>query len=112
MIVQSTNTGGDLGSNHFDLLIPGGGVGLFNGCQSQFGQSLPGQQYGGVSSRSECDSSNMPQALRNGCYWRFDWFQNADNPTVNFKQVKCPSELTSISGCKRSDDGQFPAANS
>ncbi|KAK7062619.1 hypothetical protein VNI00_000107 [Paramarasmius palmivorus] len=26
LIVQATNTGGDLGSNHFDLLIPGGGV--------------------------------------------------------------------------------------
>lgn len=28
-IVQATNTGGDLGSNHFDLLIPGGGLGTF-----------------------------------------------------------------------------------
>ncbi|KAI3610865.1 beta--endoglucanase [Moniliophthora roreri] len=26
MIVQATNTGGDLGNNHFDILIPGGGV--------------------------------------------------------------------------------------
>ncbi|KAL0563666.1 hypothetical protein V5O48_018398 [Marasmius crinis-equi] len=25
MIVQATNTGGDLGNNHFDILIPGGG---------------------------------------------------------------------------------------
>jgi hypothetical protein len=30
-IVQITNTGGDLGDNHFDLQIPGGGVGIFNG---------------------------------------------------------------------------------
>jgi hypothetical protein len=30
-IVQITNTGGDLGDNHFDLEIPGGGVGIFNG---------------------------------------------------------------------------------
>ncbi|CAE6439056.1 unnamed protein product [Rhizoctonia solani] len=27
MIVQATNTGGDLGNNHFDLMVPGGGVG-------------------------------------------------------------------------------------
>ncbi|KAL0067978.1 hypothetical protein AAF712_004881 [Marasmius tenuissimus] len=27
MIVQATNTGGDLGNNHFDILMPGGGVG-------------------------------------------------------------------------------------
>jgi len=37
MIVQATNTGGDLGSNHFDLMIPGGGVGLFDGCSRQYG---------------------------------------------------------------------------
>ncbi|KAI1174793.1 endoglucanase from Humicola Insolens At 1.7a resolution [Nemania sp. FL0916] len=109
MIVQSTNTGGDLGSNQFDLLMPGGGVGLFDGCKSEFGQSLPGQQYGGVSSRSDCDASNMPASLRAGCYWRFDWFENADNPNVNFKQVACPAALTAVSGCKRSDDGSFPA---
>lgn len=35
MVVQATNTGGDLGDNHFDLAIPGGGVGQFNGCTSQ-----------------------------------------------------------------------------
>ena len=35
MVVQATNTGGDLGDNHFDLAIPGGGVGQFNGCASQ-----------------------------------------------------------------------------
>ena len=35
MVVQVTNTGGDLGSNHFDLQIPGGGVGIFNGCETQ-----------------------------------------------------------------------------
>ncbi|KAI1197433.1 glycoside hydrolase family 45 protein [Nemania serpens] len=108
LIVQSTNTGGDLGSNHFDLLMPGGGVGLFDGCRSEYGQSLPGQQYGGVASRSECDSPNMPAALRAGCYWRFDWFQNADNPAVSFKQVACPAALTNISGCKRNDDASFP----
>ncbi|KAI1813671.1 glycoside hydrolase family 45 protein [Poronia punctata] len=108
MIVQSTNTGGDLGDNHFDILMPGGGVGLFDGCASEFGQSLPGEQYGGVSSRSECDG--MPSSLVAGCQWRFDWFENADNPSVSFKQVACPSELTSISGCTRSDDSSFPSA--
>lgn len=37
LVVQATNTGGDLGSNQFDLLIPGGGVGIYNGCNSQYG---------------------------------------------------------------------------
>ncbi|CAJ2509379.1 Uu.00g144050.m01.CDS01 [Anthostomella pinea] len=112
MIVQSTNTGGDLGSNQFDILMPGGGVGLFDGCKSEFGTSLPGEQYGGVSSRSDCTSSSMPAELQAGCEWRFDWFEGADNPGVTFSQVECPAAITAISGCTRSDDGSFPAASS
>ena len=106
MVVQSTSTGGDLGSNHFDLNMPGGGVGIFDGCSPQFG-GLAGQRYGGVSSRSECDS--FPAALKPGCYWRFDWFKNADNPNFTFRQVQCPAELVARTGCRRSDDSQFPA---
>lgn len=37
MIVQATNTGGDLGGNQFDLMIPGGGEGIFDGCTPQYG---------------------------------------------------------------------------
>jgi hypothetical protein len=98
MIVQATNTGGDLGENHFDILIPGGGVGLFDGCTPQYG-GIPGAQYGGVSSREEC--SQMPAPLVAGCQWRFDWFQGADNPDMTFEQVECPGAITAISGCVR-----------
>ena len=72
MIVQATNTGGDLGDNHFDLVLPGGGVGTFNGCTAQYNAPADGwgARYGGVSSRSECDQ--LPAAIRPGCYWRFD----------------------------------------
>jgi len=28
-------------------------------------------------------------------------FKGADNPSVNFKAVTCPSEITSKSGCAR-----------
>ncbi|KAM0367827.1 hypothetical protein ACHAPZ_009306 [Fusarium culmorum] len=107
MIVQSTNTGGDLGDNHFDLMMPGGGVGIFDGCTSEFGKPLGGAQYGGISSRSQCDS--FPELLKDGCHWRFDWFKNADNPDFTFEQVQCPKELLAISGCKRDDDSSFPA---
>nr|CDF76466.1 glycoside hydrolase 45 [Scytalidium indonesiacum] len=106
MVVQSTSTGGDLGSNHFDLNIPGGGVGIFDGCTPQFG-GLPGQRYGGISSRNECE--RFPDALKPGCYWRFDWFKNADNPNFSFRQVQCPAELVARTGCRRNDDGNFPA---
>ncbi|KAF7436195.1 hypothetical protein PC9H_003021 [Pleurotus ostreatus] len=106
MVVQATNTGGDLGSNHFDILMPGGGVGIFNGCPAQFGSWNGGAQYGGVSSRSEC--SNLPSAVQAGCQWRFDWFQGADNPSISFREVQCPSALTSISGCSRHDGSGLP----
>ncbi|ESK91621.1 beta- -endoglucanase [Moniliophthora roreri MCA 2997] len=100
MIVQATNTGGDLGNNHFDILIPGGGVGIFTqGCPAQFGSWNGGAQYGGVSSRDQC--SQLPQAVQAGCQFRWDFSGGADNPNVSFREVTCPSQLTSISGCTR-----------
>ncbi|PKS12821.1 hypothetical protein jhhlp_001033 [Lomentospora prolificans] len=101
MIVQATNTGGDLGQNHFDIAMPGGGVGIFNGCTDQWG-SPPngwGERYGGISNGADCDS--FPEKLKAGCKWRFDWFGGADNPSVNFQQVQCPAEIVDKSGCQR-----------
>lgn len=70
LVVQVTNTGGDLGANHFDLQIPGGGVGIFNGCQTQWNAPSEGwgARYGGISSASEC--SKLPSQLQDGCKWR------------------------------------------
>ncbi len=100
LIVQVTNTGGDLGNNQFDLAMPGGGFGIFDGCLSEFpGPYSWGQQYGGVSQRSDC--ANITSVLQAGCYWRFDWFMDADNPTMSFKQVACPPVLTDNTGCVR-----------
>ncbi|KZL63420.1 endoglucanase type K, partial [Colletotrichum tofieldiae] len=96
-----------LGSNHFDIMMPGGGLGIFDGCTSEFGFQFPGTRYGGVSSRSEC--SALPAKLQGGCQWRFDWFMNADNPNLSFTQVQCPADLVARSGCRRSDDASFPA---
>ncbi|KAI6185986.1 Cellulase [Aphelenchoides besseyi] len=104
MLIQATNTGDDYEANHFDIAMPGGGVGMFNGCSSQYNAPSQGwgEQYGGISSRDECDQ--LPAVLRPGCQWRFDWFKNAANPTVSFKKVKCPVELTSKTKCIRSDE--------
>ncbi|CAF1475880.1 unnamed protein product [Adineta ricciae] len=100
LIVQVTNTGGDLGKNHFDLQMPGGGVGIFDGCSSQFVGSFSwGDRYGGVRARSDC--YKLPPSIQAGCLWRFDWFQNADNPSMNFKQVPCPAALTANTQCVR-----------
>ncbi len=104
MVVQATNTGSDLSSNQFDLAIPGGGQGIYSGCNSQwssYSSSIWGEQYGGVSSADSC--SALPSALQSGCNWRFDWFDGADNPSVDFVQIECPAALTDITGCIRND---------
>ncbi|KAJ8950370.1 hypothetical protein NQ314_007909 [Rhamnusium bicolor] len=101
MVVQVTNTGGDLGSNQFDLAIPGGGVGIFtDGCSSQWGApgSGWGDQYGGV--RSEADCAQLPAVYQDGCKFRFEFMENVSNPPITFEQVECPSELTSTTGCQ------------
>lgn len=59
--------------------------------------------YGGIEDRSDCDS--FPAALKDGCYWRFDWFLKSENPTVTYTQVACPAALTAKSGCIRAKDG-------
>ncbi len=98
--MQVTNTGGDLGKNHFDIQMPGGGVGIFDGCSGQFPGSYSwGDRYGGVRVRSDCE--RLPATIRSGCYWRFDWFQNADNPTMRLKEVACPAALTANTQCVR-----------
>ncbi|KAH0359343.1 glycoside hydrolase family 45 protein, partial [Aureobasidium melanogenum] len=104
MIVQATNTGGDLGSNQFDLAIPGGGVGIFNACTDEWNAPASGwgAQYGGISTNT---CSAFPKALQPGCGFRFDWFENADNPEMEFERVECPAAITAKSGCKRTDDG-------
>ena len=84
--------------------MPGGGFGIFNGCTTEWGTPSTGwgAQYGGISTRSQCDA--FPAALQPGCYWRFDWFEDANNPTVTFEQVECPAALTAKSGCVRAND--------
>jgi hypothetical protein len=99
MIVQVTNTGGDLGENHFDLQIPGGGQGLFQGCLAQYKVYKGGELYGGVKDKRQC--AQLPVRQRKGCLWRFEWFENSDNPKARAREVMCPKKLTDISKCVR-----------
>ncbi|KAK3674184.1 hypothetical protein LTR78_006031 [Recurvomyces mirabilis] len=109
MIVQATNTGADLAEGQFDLAIPGGGVGIFNACTAEWNapSSGWGAQYGGISSNT---CSAFPSALQPGCNFRFgDFFEGADNPTVDYKQVTCPKALTDKTGCIRA--GETPTGS-
>jgi hypothetical protein len=102
MIVKVTNTGGDVGGNQFDLMIPGGGVGMFNACSNQWGTNDLGAQYGGFLTectgtheqkkacvRQECMKIPSGRA-REGCIWFVDWLQVADNPKYTSQQTDCP----------------------
>ena len=125
MIVQSINVGGDVASNQFDVMVPGGGVGAFNACSSQWGvsNSQLGEQYGGLLStckkelgynasaaqyqsclRSKCnglftDARGLGQ-LREGCLFYVDWFEAADNPKMIYKEVSCPASIQAKSNLR------------
>jgi hypothetical protein len=102
MIVKVSNTGGDVASNQFDLMVPGGGVGQFNACSKEWGTSDLGAQYGGFltnctgdhAAKKECVRQacmKIPAgAARDGCIWFVDWFEVADNPKFTSQATDCP----------------------
>ncbi|KAL8803275.1 MAG: hypothetical protein Q9200_006285 [Gallowayella weberi] len=98
MIVQATNTGYDVSGTQFDLAMPGGGFGQFDGCSKEWGATpnIWGAQYGG-SNTNQC--SKFPSPLQKGCGFRWDWMRGESNPSVNYEQVTCPPEIVAKSGC-------------
>ncbi|MCJ1253684.1 hypothetical protein MMC24_001496 [Lignoscripta atroalba] len=109
MIVQATNTGTDVATNSFDIAMPGGGFGIFDGCSTEW-KATPaiwGAQYGGPSTNT---CSSFPTALQPGCNFRWGWMQGADNPDVKWEMVTCPAAITEVSGCSVS--GQAPTGPS
>ena len=118
LIVMSSNIGYDVSGGQFDIMIPGGGVGLFNGCANILGNNM-GKQYGGLLSDCEeeigwnhseeelyelrksclikkCNNafSGKGQALQ-GCLFLANWMEAAGNPLHNYREVDCPQELKS-----------------
>lgn len=120
MIVQVTNIGGDVTGDHsFDIQIPAAGQGIYKtGCARQFPGKKVGDfdcdnDRGGCKNKSGC--SRLPQSLRSGCEWRYDWYKwlqggtgKTNNPYVKFRRVRCPAKLTAISGSIPNDDAKFP----
>jgi hypothetical protein len=107
MIVQVINNGG-VAQDQFDLLIPGGGVGLLDACDTQWGGADLGAQYGGFLTgcngdhacvRNKCSTifGDKPDLLA-GCEWFLGWYGGADNPNLTYERVACPAALTQRSG--------------
>ena len=110
LIVMATKTGGDVQQGQFDVLIPGGGVGMFNGC-SNMGWGGQGKQYGGLLSDCEessnykantyakCLTEKCEKAFSNdeeskkGCMFLVEWMESAGNPEHNYVEVECPDVL-------------------
>jgi hypothetical protein len=125
MIVQATNIGHDVGNGQFDLLIPGGGVGIFDACTYQWGvqTSELGATYGGFLThckqtlgggashaalktclQDRCDAVfDEPHMsdLAAGCSWFASWFELADNPALNYREIACPQAIIDASGVDR-----------
>nr|AJS10816.1 endoglucanase IV [Rhizopus reflexus] len=52
-------------------------------------RSDPGYRKGELMMDSiDCPKAiSLPSALQAGCKWRFNWFKNADNPSMTYKEV-------------------------
>jgi len=117
LIVMANNTG-TVAENHFDIMIPGGGLGAFDCFSQQIGSSDLGHRMGGL--LSECSYNEdksygvpsdrytlemwqdclekrchrafdgKPKVLLEGCLWHVNWFMAADNPEVEWTEVPCP----------------------
>lgn len=112
LVVMTTNIGYDVEPGQFDVMIPGGGVGLFNGCDHLFGSNNMGVQYGGLLTecidvkhasdtvqclKEGCQKAfgNVPEALK-GCMWHVEFMEAADNPSMTYEEIECPDVLKNL----------------
>lgn len=117
IIVMASNIGHDVKPGQFDLMVPGGGPGIFNALNLMIDRNDIewGAQYGGFLTYCQqklgydkgltdyqscvtemCNAafgdSKYPNLLR-GCLWFSNWYMAADNPTYQWEEVECPQYL-------------------
>ena len=113
LVVMASNIGYDVQGGQFDVMIPGGGVGAFNGC-ANMGWGDQGAQYGGLLSkcedevgydgdllnkRKQCLTEKCNKSFANdseakeGCLFLATWMEAAGNPLHTYKEVECPQAL-------------------
>ena len=133
-IVQAVNTGSDVGSGQFDILVGAGGFGIYDSCASdcQYGHVCSGGHCnapyysgnfdawtpdgncygGGVHNADDCDKlsgdQDFPdQTLRYECKTAING-QYHLNFNVQWERVQCPASLYKMTGLRRRDDMQHP----
>jgi len=119
LIVMATNTGSDVEDGQFDIMIPGGGPGMFDSFAGQIGVSKDqlGENSGGFLTTCQREINDYDKPAKNfqdcvekkckavfskvghedllrGCLWFADWYKAADNPTYIYKKVDCPKYFT------------------
>jgi len=116
LIVMASNIGYDVAGGQFDVMIPGGGVGYYNGCADILGNNL-GAQYGGLLSdcenevgygvddntmytrrkeclKNKCNSVFSGKAdAKDGCLFLANFLEAAGNPLHKYREIECPQVL-------------------
>ena len=140
IIVQAVNTGSDVDSGQFDILVGAGGFGIYDSCSSDCktrhcgGGACNAPQYssgfsawtpdgncygGGVRSAGGCDAlvptpeskqTFAEKTLLYGCKAAIDQGYH-QNIQVNFAQVQCPKSLYHITGIRSGGDASLPLPN-
>ena len=111
LIIMVTNVGHDVEQGQFDIMIPGGGVGAFDGCSNAMGWGNQGERYGGLLSDCEKSSNYKPTATlsclkekcnssfgsdseaKQGCLFLAEFMHAAGNPLHEYVEVECPDVL-------------------
>ena len=116
MIVMASNTGGDVGSGQFDIMIPGGGLGIFQqGCQNQWGdldESIYGATYGGM--REACRAEFQTAQEQSGQYLAhmpLDQMQSCVKTRCDRAFSADPAQAHLLSGCEFYADWMGAADN-
>ena len=113
LIIMGIHRGYIRDTTTFELLVPGGGLGMLGKCDGVFDGDL-GAKYGGH--LSDCqDEAGMTDTVksttgrkkclirkcnevftgqaREGCLFHSYFLQAAGNPTLNFTEIECPKVL-------------------
>lgn len=117
LIIMVSNIGSDVNQGQFDIMIPGGGYGMYNGLGG-YNWGSQGNQYGGLLSdceseigyssstgllqkRKDCLIKKCGSAFgsdtqaKEGCLFLANFMEAAGNPNHNYVEVECPEVLKS-----------------